>query len=66
MQRSLIASFVVRLFVDRGEGEAGASPCWRVAVRHVQTGEERQFARLAEALAYIEEQAGCSDTPDLR
>lgn len=45
--QSMIASYVVRLFhTDLGP--------WRVTVRHVQSGEERQFASLAEAAAFME------------
>lgn len=52
-QEPFIASFVVRLFhLDPGAGEAVP---WRVVVRHVQTGEEQRFHRLADALAYMEQ-----------
>lgn len=53
MQPSFIASFVLRLFRE----QAGEAQALRVLVRQVQTGEERQFHRLEEALAFIEEAA---------
>gem|GEM_PF-6829308 len=54
MQPSFIASYVIRLFRDQAtDGASG----WRVVVRNVQTGEERQFQRPTEALAFLEEAA---------
>lgn len=55
MAEPLIASFVVRV-VRPGEADMAADQVpWRVTVRHVQTGEERQFARLTDAIAFIDE-----------
>lgn len=59
----IIMSFVVRLSrLDGLEGE-DAGTCWRISVRHVQTGEEAQFADLARAFGYIQQWAD-EATPD--
>ena len=60
LNQSLIASFVVRLYCDQ-DGAGRADSCWRVVVRHVQTGQERQFRTLAEAWSYVEEMAKAAD-----
>jgi hypothetical protein len=49
--QSLIASFVVRV-LHLTEADA---PAWRVTVRHVQTGMETRFLKLADALSFMEE-----------
>lgn len=55
MADSLISSFVVRVFrADEAETAADQS-LWRVTVRHVQTGDERQFRTLDEAHAFMKE-----------
>lgn len=60
MSQLLIASFVIRLFRVT-EPEADGE--WRVSVRHVQTGEEVRFTRLADALSYIEQAAADETVP---
>ncbi len=52
--QSFIASYVIRLFREQGADETTSL---RVVVRNVQTGEERQFQRPADALAFLEEAA---------
>lgn len=56
MGQPLITSFVVRLFqgAEGGEQAVQQEP-ERVVVRHVQSGEERQFQRLDDALAFMKE-----------
>jgi hypothetical protein len=55
----LIASFVVRV-LHLTEAD---SPAWRVTVRHVQTGRETRFLKLADALAFME--ACSADAPPI-
>lgn len=59
MAQSLIASFVVRVLRMTDED----SPAWRVTVRHVQTGREVRFAKLADALVYMEECTAAGSVP---
>lgn len=54
---------MVRFYCDREEQPGESGQCWRVAVRHVQTGEERQFHQPAEALAYLEQMAEQATSP---
>lgn len=64
MRPSCIASFVIRLYCAQPAG-GELQPMRRVVVRHVQTGEERQFQQLAEALSFLEKFAcGKPDTED--
>lgn len=60
MPQRLIASFVVRVVHERQEHQPAKNPV-RVTVRHVQTGEEIRFARLTDALSFMEGCAGMSD-----
>lgn len=48
-------SFVVRLWVESpGEG----APEWRWHLTHVQSGEQRNFRRLADLLEYVAQRSG--------
>lgn len=53
--QTIVASFLLRLCRETCEaGEpAGAAP-WRVLLRHIQTGEERSFLNLRDAMDFIE------------
>ncbi|MGE5592667.1 MAG: hypothetical protein ACM3X3_03150 [Betaproteobacteria bacterium] len=54
----VIASFIVR-FVRLGGSEAGDTPCsrtLRISVKNIQSGYERRFARMDEAVEFIREE----------
>lgn len=57
----MIASFVVRIFQD---GTEAADSILRVTVRHVQTGDERQFAQLEDAFTFM--RTFTADTQELQ
>lgn len=49
-------SFVITVWLEPQEAEA--SPEWRWRVVHTQSGDEANFTRLAEVLAFITTQSG--------
>ena len=54
MKGRRVESFLLRLVVDEPV-EAGARP-WRGRIQHVSSGYERQFERVQDMLAFIEDQ----------
>lgn len=44
-------SFVARIWLEQSQN---GGPVWRGHIRHVQTGEERHFGRLAEMCGFME------------
>lgn len=57
-RETVIASFIMR-FVRPGDGAGseGASPqALRIAVRHVQSGYERRFTRMDDAMRFIRDE----------
>ena len=50
-------SFVLTLWLEPSSEEA---PQWRWRVRHVQSGEDRYFARIVDVLRFTAERAGVS------
>lgn len=57
-RETVIASFIMR-FVKPGGGEADgtiSSPALRIAVRHVQSGYERRFTCMDEAVKFIRDE----------
>jgi pterin-4a-carbinolamine dehydratase len=53
MSETIISSFVVRFVQDRADQLEHRITGWRGLITHVQTEEEQQFTRFAEAVAFM-------------
>jgi len=56
--RRKLASFVIALWLESGDGAGSAEWRWRVV--DVATGERRYFRRLTDLLAYVSQRSGAS------
>jgi hypothetical protein len=54
MSNRRVESFLLRLVVQKNEGQAAGA--WRGRVQHVSSGYERQFDRLQDLIDFIGEQ----------
>jgi hypothetical protein len=68
---TIVASFLLRLCREtcetcetRENGDPARTAPWRVLLRHIQTGEERSFLSLQDAMDFIERhlEAGQGET----
>lgn len=63
MQQGEAVSFVARIWLERSQN---GGPVWRGHIRHVQSGKERHFGRVAEMCGFMERLActGCGAFAD--
>ena len=58
-----ITSFVIRFVVDNASSDEEAEPCYRGAIRHIQSEEEISFNTWKDAVEFIQRYVALENQP---